>query len=63
LEQSNDGENNFEANGIRDENYEAPPIITKRLEANGDYLFIRGLKKTFGDFQAVRDLNIKMYDS
>jgi ATP-binding cassette subfamily A (ABC1) protein 3 len=49
--------------GIRPENYEAPPSICKRLEANGDYLFIRGLKKEFGNFKAVRNLNVKMYDS
>ena len=45
------------------ENYEAPPIISKRLEANGDYMYIKGLKKEFGDFVAVKNLNVKMYDS
>jgi len=38
-------------------------VISKRLEANGDYMFIKGLKKEFGDFVAVKNLNVKMYDS
>ena len=45
-------------------NYESPPVISKRLESTGDYLKIEGLSKTFGGgFRAVRSLNVKMYDS
>jgi ABC-type sugar transport system ATPase subunit len=53
----------FEAKGIPEANYEAPSVIAKRLEGNGDYMYIKGLKKSFGDFKAVNDLNVKMYDS
>lgn len=45
-------------------NYEAPPVMCKRLEASGDYLKVEGLQKTFsGGFRAVRGVNMKMYDS
>lgn len=45
-------------------NYEAPPVICKRLEASGEYLRITNLHKTFsGGFTAVSGLNVKMYDS
>ena len=55
-------EDNFETEGLRIENYEAPSVIAKRLEAKGDYMYIKGLKKEFGDFVAVKNLNVKMYD-
>jgi ATP-binding cassette subfamily A (ABC1) protein 3 len=46
------------------QNYEAPPVICKRLESSGDYLRISNLQKTFsGGFRAVRGVNVKMYDS
>ena len=46
------------------ENYEAPPVICKRLETTGDFLRIENLQKTFGGgFRAVRGVNMKMYDS
>ena len=57
------GDVNFEMDGIRPENYEAPPIISKRLEANGDYAYVRALRREFGDFVAVKNLNFKIYDS
>ena len=45
-------------------NYEAPPVICKRLEAAGEYLRIENLQKTFsGGFRAVKGVNMKMYDS
>ena len=53
----------FEADGIRAENYESPSVIAKRLEANGDYMYVKGLNKKYGDFKAVDNLNVKMYDS
>lgn len=55
----------FEKNqGMPPENYESPPVICKRLEASGDYLRVENLRKTFsGGFQAVRGVNVKMYDS
>ena len=53
----------FEAEAIKEENYESPSVIAKRLEANGDYMYIKGLEKRFGDFKAVDNLNVKMYDS
>jgi ATP-binding cassette subfamily A (ABC1) protein 3 len=56
-------EENFELHGIKPENYEAPPMVSQRLEASGDYLYIKGLRKEFGDFVAVQNLNVKMYDS
>ena len=46
------------------ENYESPPVICKRLESTGEYLRIENLTKTYGNgFQAVRGVNVKMYDS
>ena len=45
-------------------NYEAPPVLCKRLENSGDYLKIENLQKTFsGGFRAVKGVNVKMYDS
>ena len=37
--------------------------MSKRLEANGDFLYIKGLRKEFDDFVAVQNLNVKMFDS
>ena len=46
------------------ENYEAPPIICRRVEQTGDFLKIDNLQKTFsGGFRAVKGVNVKMYDS
>ena len=46
------------------ENYEAPPILCKRLEATNNYLKIANLKKTFSSgFKAVDGVSIKMYES
>jgi ATP-binding cassette subfamily A (ABC1) protein 3 len=54
----------FEMEQMPDNNYEAPPVICKRLEASGDFLKISNLQKTFsGGFKAVRGVNVKMYDS
>ena len=53
----------FEAQFMPENNYEPPPVIARRLEANGDYLKIEGLRREFGDFVAVNSLNVKMYDS
>ena len=47
-----------------DNNYEAPPVICKRLEASNELLKIENLQKTFsGGFRAVQGVNVKMYDS
>lgn len=54
---------NFESQFIPANNYEAPPVIARRLEANGDFMKIEGLRKEFGEFIAVNSLNVKMYDS
>ena len=60
----NDDDNTFETSQMPIENYEAPPLICKRLEATGDYLKIDNLQKTFsGGFRAVKGVNMKMYDS
>jgi len=46
------------------DNYEAPPVICKRMEAAGEYLRVENLQKTFsGGFRAVKGVNMKMYDS
>ena len=46
------------------DNYECPSAICTRLEASGEYLKIDGLEKTYpGGFQAVKGVNIKMFDS
>lgn len=46
------------------ENYEAPPVLCKRLEANNSYLKIEDLQKTFSSgFQAVKGVSLKMYES
>ena len=58
----NDEFETFESRSIQSNNYEAPPTVCKRLEANGDFLKIEGLTKEFGDFKAVDQLNVKMYD-
>ena len=44
-------------------NYE--PVVNpelKQQEADNAILQIRGLKKRFGDFQAVNGINLKMYN-
>jgi len=47
-----------------EDNYEAAPVLCKRLESSGDYLRIENLQKTFsGGFRAVKGVNVKMYDS
>ena len=53
----------FEAELIPENNYEPPPRIARRLEANGDFMKVQGLRKEFGNFIAVSNLNMKMYDS
>jgi len=54
----------FESNELPEGNYESPAVICKRMEATGDYLMIDDLKKTFsGGFQAVKGVNVKMYNS
>lgn len=55
-------DNDFEAATLGPNNYEAPPLLTKRLEAQGDYLKVQGLTKEFGNFIAVNNLNVKMFD-
>ena len=48
---------------VGENNYESPPLVCRRLEQSGDYLRIENLQKTFsGGFQAVKGLNIKMYN-
>ena len=48
---------------VGEANYEAPPLVCRRQEQYGDYLRIAGLQKTFpGGFQAVKGLNVKMYN-
>ena len=51
----------FERRNVGDNNYEAPSLVCKRQEQFGDYLRIEDLRKDFGDFQAVKGLNVKMY--
>ena len=59
-----DDDNAFEEDQMPPENYEAPPVICKRLETTGDYLRIENMQKTFsGGFRAVKGVNVKMYDS
>ncbi len=61
-----DGEGNdeFESAQMPLNNYEAPPVMCKRLEATNDYLKIDNLQKTFsGGFRAVKGVNIKMYEN
>lgn len=54
----------FESEQMPSTNYEAPPVICKRLETTGDYLRIDGLQKVYsGGFRAVAGINVKMYDS
>ena len=53
----------FERDQIGNNNYESPPDVCKRMEANGDFMKISGLTKEFGNFIAVNNLNVKMYDS
>ena len=53
----------FEMANVGEANYEAPPLVCRRLEQFGDYLRIENLQKTFpGGFQAVKGLNVKMYN-
>ena len=53
----------FEVANVGEANYEAPPLVCRRQEQYGDYLRIAGLQKTFpGGFQAVKGLNVKMYN-
>ena len=48
---------------VGEANYEAPPLVCRRQEQYGDFLRIAGLQKTFpGGFQAVKGLNVKMYN-
>lgn len=51
----------FERRNVGGNNYESPSLVCKRQEQLGDYLRIEDLKKEFGDFQAVKGLNVKMY--
>ena len=44
----------FESAQMPENNYEAPPVICKRLEASNEFLKIENLQKTFsGGFRAV----------
>jgi len=44
-------------------NYERPPLGMKRLEKEGNFLKIQNLQKTYdGGFQAVKGVNLKMYE-
>ena len=46
------------------ENYESPPAMCKQMELIGNYLRVNNLEKTYDNgFQAVRGVNIKMFDS
>ena len=55
-------DDDFEAEQMPPDNYEAPAVICKRLESTGDFLKIENLQKTFsGGFRAVRGVNVKMY--
>lgn len=61
---ANADEDQFESRNIPEGNYESPAVICKRMEATGDFLQIQDLRKTFsGGFQAVRGVNVKMYNS
>ena len=54
----------FESAQMPPDNYEAPPVICKRLESSNEYLRIENLQKVFsGGFRAVQGVNVKMYDS
>ena len=53
----------FERDQMEPENYESPPAVCRRLEAQGDFLRIDNLQKTFsGGFRAVKGVNMKMFD-
>ena len=55
-------DDHFEMANVGEANYEAPPLVCRRLEQFGDYLRVENLQKTFsGGFQAVKGLNVKMY--
>ena len=64
LPAEDDGQDDhFEMANVGEANYEAPPLVCRRLEQYGDYLRIENLQKTFaGGFQAVKGLNVKMYN-
>ena len=54
----------FESGQMPQNNYEAPPVICKRLESSNEFLRIENLQKVFsGGFRAVNGVNVKMYDS
>lgn len=54
----------FERDQMEPENYESPPAVCRRLEAQGDFLRVDNLQKTFsGGFRAVKGVNMKMFDS
>ena len=56
-------DDHFEMANVGEANYEAPPLLCRRLEQFGDYLRVENLQKTFsGGFQAVKGLNVKMYN-
>ena len=53
----------FERDQMEPENYESPPAVCRRLEAQSDFLRIDNLQKTFsGGFRAVKGVNMKMFD-
>jgi len=59
-----DCDDEFESRQMEPQNYEGPPTMCRRLETTGDFLRVEGLQKTFsGGFQAVRGVNVKMFDS
>ena len=57
-----EADSTFESAHIPTDNYEAPPRICNSLVAKGDCLTIKGLSKEYGDFTAVDDINVRMYD-
>ena len=64
LEQNFDEADAFEREQMPAENYEAPPVMCRRVEQTGEFLKIENLQKTFsGGFRAVKGVNVKMYDS
>ena len=61
-DEDSNNEYQFEADYIPKNNYEAPSLLSQRLNANGRFLKIQGLRKEYGDFVAVDTVNVKMYD-
>ena len=59
---SKDHDNEEDIEGVADrESYEPVPDYLKRLEEEDQVLKIRNLRKKFGSFTAVDNLNVEMY--